>query len=129
MLLGVLAGAATRGVGGRTPPSARVVTVAVLLVAYFAGGYVTGRLARFDGARNGFLSWVSASSPRSPAVVAAFLGARVRRARRVLAADPAVGLAEQVTVAELVLAAVAVLGTLLAAVLGGKAGEQLPPPR
>src|SRR4051794_25032338 len=30
----------------------------VLVVAYFAGGYVAGRMSRFDGARQGFAVWV-----------------------------------------------------------------------
>ena len=57
VLLGVLDGAVTAAVGA-DPATGSVVTVAVLLVAYYTGGYVAGRLARFDGARNGFLSWV-----------------------------------------------------------------------
>ena len=64
MLLGVLAGAVTAAIGA-DPATGTVVTVAVLLVAYYAGGYVAGRLARFDGARNGFLVGWSAWSRRS----------------------------------------------------------------
>ena len=32
--------------------------VAVLAIGYLTGGYVAGRLARFDGARNGLLAWL-----------------------------------------------------------------------
>ena len=128
VLLGALAGAVSLVVGGRTlgvgPAVAVAVVVAILLVAAFAGGYVTGRLARFDGARNGFLSWaIGVLVTAALAVVAAFLGAR----DAALAGVPLPSLVsalEQVGGAELVLAAVAVLGTLAAAVIGGKAGEQ-----
>src|SRR5215217_6945073 len=44
--------------------------VAVLLVAYIVGGWAAGRMARYDGARNGFRRasgrcYSAASSPRS----------------------------------------------------------------
>ena len=32
--------------------------IAVLAVAYYAGGYVAGRLSRFDGARQGLGTWL-----------------------------------------------------------------------
>ena len=122
VLLGVLAGAVTAAIGA-DPAIGTVVTVAVLLVAYYAGGYVAGRLARFDGARNGFLSWVvGVVATIVLTVVAAFVGAQYDVLSRVsLPALPA-SFAD-VTVTGMILVAVAVLGTLLAAVLGGKAGE------
>jgi hypothetical protein len=123
VLLGVLAGAVAAALGAEGGSTATIVTVAVLLVAYFAGGYVAGRLARFDGARNGFLSWVlGVLASVVLAVIAAFVGAQYDVLARVqlppLPAGP-----EEVTVTGLVILAVAVLGTLVAAVLGGKAGE------
>jgi len=35
-----------------------VVLLVILALAYLAGGYVAGRLARFDGLRNGVLAWI-----------------------------------------------------------------------
>ena len=35
-----------------------IVLLAVVFVAYFAGGYVAGRMARFNGARQGFGVWL-----------------------------------------------------------------------
>lgn len=35
-----------------------IVLLAILFVAYFCGGYVAGRMARFNGARQGFMVWV-----------------------------------------------------------------------
>ena len=40
--------AATIGIGGA------VALLIVLLLAYYAGGYVAGRMSRFDGGRQGF---------------------------------------------------------------------------
>src|SRR3954465_5905666 len=37
---------------------AAIVLVAVLLFAYYAGGYVAGRMSRFDGAKQGFAVWL-----------------------------------------------------------------------
>src|SRR3954470_13162220 len=48
---------------------AGMVLVAVLLVAYYTGGYVAGRMSRFDGASRGWpcgsSAWRSRSSPWS----------------------------------------------------------------
>ena len=122
VLLGVLAGAVTAAIGA-DPATGTVVTVAVLLVAYYAGGYVAGRLARFDGARNGFLSWVvGLVATIVLTVVAAFVGAQYDVLSRVSLPTLPTSFAD-VTATGMILAAVAVLGTLLAAVLGGKAGE------
>jgi hypothetical protein len=122
VLLGVLAGAVTAAIGA-DPATGTAVTVAVLLVSYFAGGYVAGRLARFDGARNGFLSWVvGVVATIVLTVVAAFVGAQYDVLNRVSLPTLPTSLAD-VTGTGMILAAVAVLGTLLAAVLGGKIGE------
>src|SRR5918994_5177839 len=34
-----------------------IVLVAVLLIAYYSGGYVAGRMSRFDGSRQGVAVW------------------------------------------------------------------------
>lgn len=123
VLLGVLAGAVTAAVGAN-PGTGTVVTVAVLLVAYFTGGYVAGRLARFDGARNGFLSWVvGVVATIVLTVVAAFVGAQYDVLNRVSLPTLPTSVAD-VTGTGMLLAAIAVVGTLLAAVVGGKAGER-----
>ena len=35
-----------------------IVLLLVLMVAYYAGGYVAGRMSRFDGGRQGFMVWL-----------------------------------------------------------------------
>jgi hypothetical protein len=123
VLLGVLAGVVSAAVGTNAPGTDAVLTIGVLVVAYFAGGYVAGRLARFDGARNGFLAWViGVLASVVLAVLGAFVGAQYDVLSRVPLPTLPTSL-EEVTVSGLVLVAVAVLGTLVAAVLGGKVGE------
>jgi hypothetical protein len=122
VLMGILAGAVTAALGV-TGTGAAAVGVGVLVVAYYAGGYVAGRLARFDGARNGFLAWVlGVLANVALAVLAAFVGAQYDVLTRVPVPDLPTTVGEM-TLSRLTLIAVAVLGTLLAAVLGGKAGE------
>ncbi len=96
----------------------------MLVVAYFAGGYVAGRLARFDGSRNGFLSWVIGMLMTVAAVVvAAVAGSRDGALAQLRLPALPVSL-EGLTVGTFVTLAVVVLGTLAAAVLGGAAGER-----
>jgi len=111
-------GVATVGITGA------IIALAVLAVAYYAGGYVAGRLARFDGARNGMLTWlIGLLVTIAAAVAAATVGSRYDMFAQVQL--PAVPLtAEQLTVSG-ILALVALVGvTLLAAVLGGVAGQR-----
>jgi uncharacterized membrane protein YeaQ/YmgE (transglycosylase-associated protein family) len=123
VMLGVLAGVVTAAAGAGATRSGALVTVAVLVVGYYAGGYVAGRLARFDGARNGFLSWVVGMvATGALAVLAAFVGAQYDVLSR-MQLPPLPAAFGQVTVSNLVLLAVAITGTLAAAVLGGRAGE------
>lgn len=123
VLLGVLAGAVMAGAGVDDTRVDGVVTIAVLVVGYFAGGYVAGRLARFDGARNGFLSWVvGVLATMALAVPAAFVGAQYDLLSQVQLPTLPTSFG-QVTVSNLVLLAIAITATLVAAVLGGRAGE------
>ena len=123
VLLGVLAGAVSAALAVDGARIRTLVTVAVLIVGYYTGGYVAGRLARFDGARNGFLSWVVGMLATIVlAVLAAFVGAQYDVLSQVQLPTLPAALG-QVTIAGIVWLVVAFLATLVAAVLGGKAGE------
>ncbi len=123
VILGILAGVVTGALGAEDSGSATVATLAVLVVGYFTGGYVAGRLARFDGARNGFLSWVvGLLATLALGVLGAFVGAQYDVLSRIEVPTLPTSFG-QVTVSNLVLVAVAVTATLVAAVLGGRAGE------
>jgi amino acid transporter len=98
--------------------------LAIALIAYFGGGYVAGRMSRFDGARQGVGVWAWGIVA---AIVLAILGA-IAGSEYNLFADldlPRVPVDEgEVTTGGVILLAVALIGTLLAAMAGGKAGER-----
>jgi hypothetical protein len=94
------------------------------LIAYFAGGYVAGRMSRFDGGRQGVAVWVVSIVV---AIVLAILGA-IAGAEYNLLGDlelPRIPIDEgDVTTGGVIFLIASLLGTLLAAILGGKAGER-----
>jgi hypothetical protein len=96
----------------------------VLTSAYFAGGYVAGRLARFDGARNGILTWLLGMIVTVLAgLAAAAVGSNSELAARVqLPAFP--GDLATLTLGSLIALAVLLVVTLLAAAAGGRLGER-----
>jgi MFS family permease len=100
-----------------------VAAAAVLLVAYYCGGYVAGRMARFDGAKQGLAVWVwTIVVTVVVAVLAAFAGDRFDVSGRIdgLPKLPVSGGALTLTAIVAALAALAV--ALAGAVLGGLAG-------
>ncbi len=99
-----------------------ILLLVVLLVAYFAGGYVAGRMARFDGAQQGFGVWAIALLVTIVlAVAGVVLGAKYNVLDQLN--FPRIPVDEgSLTTGGLITLAAIVLGTLLAAVAGGKAG-------
>jgi uncharacterized membrane protein len=96
----------------------------IALVAYFAGGYVAGRMSRFDGARQGLAVWVWGLIV---AIVLAIVGAIAGSEYNVFGALnlPRVPVDEgTVTTGGVIVLIAVVLGTILAAMAGGKAGER-----
>jgi hypothetical protein len=95
-----------------------------LALAYYAGGYVAGRMSRFDGARQGLGAWLTGLVVTvALAVVGAILGSEYNVLERLDLPALPVGDSELATGGALALAIV-VAGTLIAAVVGGKAGER-----
>ena len=101
-----------------------ILLLIVLAVAYYAGGYVAGRLARFDGARQGFGVWVIALVITILlAVAGALLGAEYNVLNQLDL--PRIPIDEgALTTGGLIALALALLVTLFAAVAGGKVGER-----
>ena len=98
--------------------------IAVLVIAYFAGGYVAGRMSRFDGARQGFGAWLFGIAVTiALALAAVILGSEYNVLEQLNLPSLPVGESTLTTGGAIALAAV-VLGTLLAAIVGGKAGER-----
>lgn len=104
--------------------AAGIVLVAVLVIAYYAGGYVAGRMSRFDGGRQGLGVWVIGLLVTILAVIVGVVfGAQYNILDRVNLPRIPVP-TDQVTTGGIVTALVLLLGTLLAAMLGGKVGRR-----
>src|SRR4051812_21123029 len=100
-----------------------IALLAVLLIAYYCGGYVAGRMARFNGAKQGFAVWLWAVAI---AVVVAVVGAIAGAKFDVLArlnGFPRIPVNEgALSTAGLVATVVIAAAALAGAVLGGLAG-------
>lgn len=104
--------------------TAGIVLLVVLTLGYFAGGYVAGRMSRFDGGRQGLGVWIIGLVVT---LVAIALGAifgtqynildRVNLPRIPLSAD-------QLSWGGVITAVAVLVLTLLAAMAGGKAGHR-----
>ena len=101
-----------------------VVLLLVLMAAYFTGGYNAGRLSRFDGGRQGFGVWlVGLLITIALAVAGLVFGSEYNVLERLDLPRIPIDEGSLATGGIITLVAV-VLGTLLAAILGGKAGER-----
>ena len=98
-----------------------ILLLAVLLLAYYAGGYVAGRLSRFDGARQGFGVWIL--GVLVTLAFAAIAGSEWNVFEQLNLPRIPVDEGTLTTGGGITLAAI-VLGTLLTAVAGGKVGER-----
>jgi hypothetical protein len=110
--------AGTLGIGGG------IAVLVVLFLAYLAGGYVAGRMSRFDGARQGVAVWLIGLIV---VLVLAAAGAILGSQYNVLSQLnlPRVPIDEgTATTAGIITLVAILLVTLLGAVLGGKLGER-----
>jgi MFS family permease len=101
-----------------------VLLLLVLGLAYYLGGYVSGRMSRFDGARQGLAVWgIGLVVTIALAVFAALFGSEYNVLEQLNL--PRIPIDEGSLTVGAVIALVAVLvGTLLAAAVGGKTGER-----
>ena len=98
--------------------------VVVMVIAYYAGGYVAGRMSRFDGGKQGFAVWLIGLVVTLLAAAAGWVFGsqynifdRVSLPRFPIPTDAA-------TIGGILTAVALLLGTLLAAMLGGKVGHR-----
>jgi hypothetical protein len=95
-----------------------------LLIAYYCGGYVAGRMSRFDGARQGFGAWLFGIAVAIVlALAAVILGDEYNVLEQLNLPSLPVGDQTLATGGIIVLAAI-VLATIFAAMSGGKVGER-----
>jgi len=103
---------------------AGVVLLVVLLIAYYTGGYVAGRMSRFDGAKQGMAVWLIGLLVTVLAVVVgAVFGSQYNILDRVSLPRMPVP-TDQLSWGGIIAAVLLVVGTLLAAMAGGKVGRR-----
>jgi hypothetical protein len=104
--------------------AAAVILVLAMSLAFYTGGYVAGRLARFDGGRQGFGVWVFALFITG--VAAGVVAVANTQSNVIDRIDlPHVPLSDStLTTGAIGTAAALVLLTLLAALLGGNSGRR-----
>jgi hypothetical protein len=109
---------ATLGLGGA------IALLVVLMVAYYCGGYVAGRMSRFDGTRQGGAVWLMGIIVAVIlAVAGVVLGSEYNVLEQLNLPSLPTGDSSFASGGAIALVAV-VVGTLLAAAVGGKAGER-----
>jgi MFS family permease len=106
------------GIGGG------IAVLVVLFLAYLAGGYVAGRMARFDGTRQGLAAWlIGLIVVIVLAAAGAILGAKYNVLHSLNL--PRIPIDEgTATTAGIITLVAILLVTLLGAVLGGKLGDR-----
>src|ERR671933_104047 len=101
-----------------------IALLVVLAIAWFCGGYVAGRMARFDGARQGIGVWLwTIIAAVIVAAIAAIGGSKYDIFQSLNLPRIAVG-GNTLTTGGAIAGAAAIIVTLLFAVIGGKVGER-----
>jgi hypothetical protein len=104
--------------------SGAVLFVLVLMIAYYAGGYVAGRMSRFDGARQGAGAW---GFGIIVTILLAVAGAAFGSQYNLIATLnlPSIPVSQDsLATGGLITLIVVILATLLAGVLGGRVGQR-----
>jgi hypothetical protein len=99
-----------------------IVTAVILFVAYYAGGYVAGRMARFSGAKQGVAVWLWAIIISVLAAIAGAIGSQFGLFSQVGSIAQVQLNQQTLTVAGIVGIVAALALSLVGAVLGGIAG-------
>ena len=101
-----------------------IVLLGVLMVAYYAGGYVAGRMPRFDGGRQGVGVWLIGLLVTLIVVgLGAIFGSQYNVLQRVNVPSMPIP-TDKATWGGLITLAAVLLGTLLAAFASGKVGQR-----
>lgn len=99
-----------------------IILAVILFIAYFCGGYVAGRMARFDGLKQGVAVWAWAIVI---AIIVGILGFIAGSQFNILAqvnSFPQIPSAENMTTAGIISAVIAAVVALIGAIVGGLAG-------
>ena len=100
-----------------------IALVVIMLIAYYCGGYVAGRMARFNGLRQGFAVWVWAIVIAIVVgIIAAIAGSQFNILER-LNGFPRIPVNEgSLSTIGIITAILAVIASLVGALFGGMAG-------
>jgi MFS family permease len=102
--------------------AAAIVLIVIFAIAYYAGGYVAGRMSRFDGGRQGLGVWIVGLAITILAVVLGLVfGEQYNVLDRVN--PPDINAPEDAGIGAIVAGVVLLVVTALAAMAGGKAGR------
>lgn len=100
-----------------------IVLLLVIFIAYFCGGYVAGRMARFNGAKQGLGVWLWAIIAAVVIAILAAITGNQLDASRYLNGAPQIPVSREALTTSGIIAALAVLVVaLVGAVLGGLTG-------
>ena len=101
-----------------------ILLIVVLGIAYYCGGYVSGRMSRFDGGRQGVAVWaLGLAVTIILAVAGAIFGAEYNVLEQLNL--PRIPIEEgSLTGGAVIALVITILVSLLAALVGGKAGER-----
>lgn len=100
-----------------------IALVVIALVAYFCGGYVAGRMARFNGAKQGVAVWVWAVVIAIVVAIIAALGGADFNILANVNGFPRIPIDEgDLTTVSIVTAVLVAVAALIGAILGGMAG-------
>jgi hypothetical protein len=100
-----------------------IALLAVILIAYYCGGYVAGRMARFNGVKQGVAVWIWAILIiAAVAVAGAVLGDKYNILDRVGGFPRLPVSGDDLTTGSIIAVAIALIAALLGAILGGLAG-------
>ena len=101
-----------------------IALLVVLAIAYYCGGYVAGRMSRFDGARQGIGTWaVGLLITLAVAILAVVAGSQYNVVERANLPRLPIG-QDTLTTGGAIASVLILLGTLLFAALGGIAGSR-----
>jgi MFS family permease len=101
---------------------AAIVVIVIFAIAYYAGGYVAGRMSRFDGARQGLAVWIVGLLVTILAVVIGLIfGEQYNVLDRVN--PPEVNAPDDAGIGAIVSGLILLVATALVAMAGGKAGR------
>jgi hypothetical protein len=101
-----------------------IALVVVLLLAYYTGGYVAGRMSRFDGGRQGLATWaIGLVVTVGLALAAVIFGDEYNVLEQLNLPSIPVG-EDTLTTGGIIASVAIVIGSALVAIAGGKVGER-----